>query len=101
MSGGRPRCRAKFAVLGVPVKDPQRLWARVAPRPSFGPARKSFALLMNRVSFNFLVNLGVDVAPEVTRLHLLRLNLNINLLASHQISCSQLFLILSCLKVTQ
>ena len=91
MSGGRPRCRAKFAVLGVPVKDPQRLWARVAPRPSFARARKSFVLLMNRVSFNFLVNLGVDVAPQVTRLHLLRLNLNINLLASQQIIVASYF----------
>ena len=84
MSGGRPRCRAKFAVLGVPAKDLQTLLALVAPRPSFGDARKPFALLMNRVSFNFLVNLGVDVAPEVTRLHLLRMNLNINSLASQQ-----------------
>ncbi len=78
MSGGRPRCRAKFAVLGVPARDPKRIWAWVAPTPSFGHARKPSALLMNRVSFNFLVNLGVDVAPEVTRLSLLRLNLNIN-----------------------
>ena len=69
------------------------LWALVAPAASFGRPRKLFALLMNRVSCNFLVNLGVDVAPEVTTLTLLRLNLNINkqltsqpriFLASHQ-----------------
>ena len=69
------------------------LWALVSPMPFSERARKLFALLMNRVSFNFLVNPGVDVAPEVAKLSLLRLNLNINkqlisqpriFLASHQ-----------------
>ena len=69
------------------------LWALVAPTHSYERARKLFVLLMIRVSCNFLVNPGVDVAAEVTTLTLLRLNLNINkqltsqpriFLASHQ-----------------